>query len=220
MWFLSTRPVESQGVGRTQSTLWDQTLSALTHSGCCHWILISETKTNPPSLGNLQKWDCFVRYGTRGISTDCASKNSSVAEGLPAPVSKPAHPWQAFGCISNGYCFRAATDQDRQTVFPLGLAPVRFSPLQSVFAESYLQCQGKNNFKKKNNTTNLSQLTHWTTWKAIWKLFSGLLMLHWVYLFFHFSSWFFIWKSPKWSEAITQVWLFLLVQLLARGLSA
>lgn len=149
MWFLSTRPVESQGVGRTQSTLWDQTLSALTHSGCCHWILISKTKTNPPSLGNLQKWDCFVRYGTRGISTDCASKNSSVAEGLPAPVWKPAHPWQAFGCISNGYCFRAATDQDRQTVFPLGLAPVRFSPLQSVFAESYLQCQGKNNFKKK-----------------------------------------------------------------------
>lgn len=102
-------------------------------------ILISKAKTNPASPWNLQKWDCFVRYGTRGVSADCTSKHRPAAKGLPAPLWKPACCWQVPASISNGCCFRAVTDRDGQTVFPLGLAPVRFFPLQP---QLHLQCQG------------------------------------------------------------------------------
>lgn len=142
-----------------------------------------KAKTNPPSPWNLQKWDCFVRYGTTGVSTDCTWKHHPAAKGLPALVWKPTRCSRVAACISNGCCFRAATDRDRQTVFPLGLAPVRFSPSQP---ELHLQRQGETKIKE-----DISELTHWTILRRQFESFSsGLLVLHQVCLYFHFSSWF------------------------------
>lgn len=67
------------------------------------------------------------------------------------------------------------------------------SPLRSLSLQSLIfSAKGKTTSRKKKHNKSFTAHTLNYTWKAIWKLFSGLLMLHWVYLFFHFSSWFFI----------------------------
>lgn len=112
--------------------------------GCWHWFLLSKAKPNSLSLGSLQKQDCFVRYGTMGVSTDCISKHCPAAEGLSALVWKPACSWQAFGCISNGCCLELRqTRIDRQyfhSGWHLSGSPLRSpSDLSSVPREKQLQ---------------------------------------------------------------------------------
>lgn len=87
--------------------------------------------------------------GLWGFPLNWASKHCPAAERLSALVWKLACSWQAFGCTSYGHCLELwQTRIDRQ-YFHLGWH-LSGSPLCTL--RIYLQCQRKNNFKRKTKS--------------------------------------------------------------------
>lgn len=168
------------GCGGTHSTFWDHPFSAFTHWGAGTDSYPARQNQILYHLGVYRNRIALSGMGLWGVSTDCISKHCSAAEGLSALVWKPARSWQAFGCISNGCCLELRQPRiDRQyfhSGWHLSGSPLRSpSDLSSVPREK--QLQEKPRFFQSSHTLNYA-------WKPIWKLLSGLLMLHQVYLYF------------------------------------
>lgn len=138
--------------------------------GCWHWFVPSKAKPNSLSLGSLQKQNCFVRYGTMGVFHWLHFKTLFCCRGTFCSGLKARTLLTSVWMYQQWVLLRAATAKDRQAVFPLGLAPVRFSPSEPVWL--IFSAKGKTTSRK---TQIFSELTH-----AILRLEANLKASFWV----------------------------------------
>lgn len=154
MLFLSTKPVVSWGVGGPTAS------SGISHSlplrtGVLALILTQQGKTKVSVTWEFTETGLLCQVRDYGGFHWLRFKTLSCCWGTFCSGLKARTLLTSVWMYQQWVLLRAATDKDRQAVFPLGLAPVRFSPSEPVWL--IFSAKGKTTSRK---TQIFSELTH------------------------------------------------------------